>query len=294
MTNCLLAFLFSIILTIPSMAQEGLYYYGSNKKTVQTEEEAITFLEVEKKSKNKYLINTHQKAGDSWVKTMKEKIKLKDDLNQKIIYNTNMFFPRKIYREMKQLGQGVYHFSESKKGTIIREGTSSSFLPLHLDGSVNEYHMNGKLKSNSIYRDNQLISNENWLSDGTKYIDSIFYSADEKPIYKNGEEYFKTFLLTKLAESDQDLSQIEDEIVIAWVVMEDGQIDGVMALQGKSLEMNEFLVSAIRLIPGEWTPAMLNGSPVRYFMTFPLNIIHDNSYFQFFDYSWGVLHYERY
>lgn len=124
----------SLILTIPVLAQEGLYYYGPNTKTVQTEQEAIMFLKVEKKSKNKYLINTYKKGGDTWVKTMKKKIKLKDDLNQRIIYNTNTLFPRKIFREMKQLGQGSTTLANQKKApSSVKELPQAFYLSIWMD-----------------------------------------------------------------------------------------------------------------------------------------------------------------
>ncbi len=287
-------YLIAFCLAIPSMAQEGLYYYGANFKILPAEDDAIMYKDVIKRSKKKYLINTYVKGKEGWVKTMNEKIKVKDNLNQRILYNTDMLFQRKILREMNQLDHGIYHFQDTKKGTLIRQGTSLSFLPLHLDGSVTEYHSNGVLKSKAVYRNNQLISNENWLIDGSKYIDSIFYSADASPVFLMGENVLKTYILKKLKESELDLSEINDEVILGWVVMENGKIDGALALQGKSNELNKFLENAIMDLPGEWTPAILNDTPVRYFITFPVNILHNEPYFRHLEYSSGVLYYNKY
>ena len=167
-------------------------------------------------------------------------------------------------------------------------------MPLYLEGTVTVYHPNGEIKSISEYHENQLISNENWISDGSKYIDSVFYSVDQEPEYQMGDEFFKAFLINKLAESKLDLTQIEDQVVIGWVVMETGQLAGAIALKGKSRQLNQILVNTVAELPGYWTPAMLNGKPVRYFMSIPLNFMQRNANFQDIEFSSGVMHYNRY
>ena len=59
----------------------------------------------------------------------------------------------------------------------------------------------------------QLVSNVNWLPDGTRYIDSIFYSTDHGPEYKMGEDFFNNYLIQQLRSSQIDLNQIQDEVV---------------------------------------------------------------------------------
>ena len=205
-----------------------------------------------------------------------------------------IFIERIFCREMEKSAPGEYHFSESTMGNLLRTGTSSRYLPLHLEGIVTRYYSNGEVRSKSLYRDNQLLSNENWLSDGSKYIDSIFYSADKEPEYQMGDNFFKSFIIQKLADSKLDLTQIEDEVVIGWVVLETGKIDGAIALQGKSGQLNELLVNTISELPGYWIPAELNGKKVRYFMSIPLNFIQRGVSFQDIELSSVMLNYSRY
>ncbi len=150
------------------------------------------------------------------------------------------------------------------------------------------------MKSISEYRNNQLISNQNWLRNGDKYIDSIFYSADREPEYKMGPDFFHKYLLQNLYNSDIDLTQIQDVVEVAWVVMENGEMDGVIALSGRSLQLNQFLVNTIADMPGEWQPAMLNGKAVRYFISVPLNFQQNEINFQELELSSGTLFYNRY
>ena len=241
-------------------AQEGIYYYGVNSKPADGEEDAISYKDVTKKSERKYVIQSFQKSGDKWVKSIRERIKILGDGTMKIIFNDERILPERIYREMDQLGPNKYLFKESNLATVLRSGTSSTFLPLSLEGEVTGYHPNGEVKSISMYRDNQLVSNENWLPDGSRYIDSVFYSVDQEPEYQMGDEFFKAFLINKLKESKLDLTQIEDQVVVGWVVMETGELEGAIALKGKSRQLNDVLVNTIAELPGYWTPAILEWS----------------------------------
>lgn len=158
-----------------------------------------------------------------------------------------------------------------------------------------EYYPNRELKSKSEYRDNQLISNENWLSNGTRYIDSVFYSVDEEPEYQMGDAFFKNYLIKSLKKSKIDMSQIEDLLTLGWVIMESGELAGPITLTGKSRQLNEYLVKTISEMPGYWTPARLDGVDVRYFMSIPLNFMQREANFQELEFSpGGVMYYNKY
>jgi hypothetical protein len=195
---------------------------------------------------------------------------------------------------MEKLGPDQIKFTETRRDNSMRSGITSRYLPLHLEGEVREFYPNGNLKSISEYSNNQLVSNRNWLSDGTKYVDTVFYSADIEPLFNPGPEFFQSYLLQQLKNSKVDLNQIDDEVVIGWVVMETGQTEGVMALQGRSRQFNKLLVEIIAGMPGIWEPARLDGRPVRYFMSIPLNFTHDEYLFQEVEFSSGMLHYNQY
>jgi len=282
------------ISVLPGRGQEGMYYYGPNGRPVGQKAEAVLMKELEKRSGDTYIMKTCRKEGNAWKHSSREKISIKPDGNQLIRYRADSFFPTKITRKMERQGPGEFRFSEYVQETIVREGTSASTLPLHLEGTVREYHPGGNLKSVAEYRDNQLVYNQNWLPDGSPYIDSFFYSVDREPEYKMGDDFFKNFLLQKLQTSKIDLTQIQDRVVIGWVVMETGEIDGVIALEGRARQLNNYLVETIKELPGSWEPALLSGRPVRYFMSIPLNFTHREANFQEVDLSTGRLHYSKY
>lgn len=294
MNRNLLIIYILVIFILPAWGQEGMYYYGTNSRPVSDREEAVLLKEVEKRCADTYLMKTRRKDGNAWQLVSREKIKIRPDGDQVIRYRANSFFPVKIIRKMERQGSGELQFSEYVQETVVREGTSASALPLHLEGTVREYHPNGKLKSVAIFMDNQLVSNQNWLPDGSPYIDSLFYSADREPEYQMGDDFFKKFLLQKLQTSGIDLTQIQDRVVIGWVVMETGKIDGVIALEGRARQLNNYLVQVIKELPGTWEPALLAGKPVRYFMSIPLNFTSREANFQELDLSTGRLHYSKY
>jgi hypothetical protein len=295
MRKIILIALIALVFSLESMGQEGIYYYGANSKPVNQLSDAVTSKEVKKKSERKYVIEKHQKKEGVWKKIGKEKVKIESDGNQTIRYNNNTIFSKKFYRSMEKVGPGAYLFKESTLNGEIRNGTSTAFLPLHLEGNVVEYHPNREIKSRSEYQNNQLVSNENWRSNGSRYIDSVFYSVDQEPEYQLGDDFFKSYLIKSLEKSKIDMTQIEDLVVLGWVVMENGELAGPITLTGKSRQLNEFLVKTISELPGYWTPARLDGVTVRYFMSIPVNFMHREVNFQEIELTpGGVMHYNKY
>ena len=291
-----------LIILSPLGGQTTLYY-GVNSRPVDEEADARMKKEIIKKSESRFIIRTSvvsnsEKKNDGWLLTEKDKIKIENNGTLYIRKDGERFFSKKIYRKMIQREPGLYEFSDSDEdleaGRVLRTGFSSTFLPLHLEGTVTEYHSNGNVKSISEYRNNQLISNQNWLRNGDKYIDSIFYSADREPEFKMGPDFFHKYLLQNLYNSDIDLTQIQDVVEVGWVVMENGDMDGVIALSGRSLQLNQFIVNTIDEMPGAWQPAMLNGKAVRYFISVPLNFQQNEINFQELELSSGTLFYNRY
>jgi hypothetical protein len=281
------------LLPLPPRPHEQ-YFFGVNGKPVDIVDQAVQMKEVVHKSERKLVITTMKKAEEGWTVVSKEKIRSLSDKEWSIRYQAKSLFSRKFYREYTETAPGRYLFREYTDGYDIRKGETTRKFPLHLEGTQTAYFPDGGISSISQFRNNQLVSNQNWLEDGTPYIDTLFYSAESEPEYEYGPDFFKNYLLQRLSDSEWDLSQIQDEVVIGWVVMENGEMAGVRALQGKSRVLNEYLVQVITGMPGNWEPAMLDGSPVRYFMSIPLNFISRDVNFQEMGFAAGQLYYTRY
>ena len=290
-----------VSLTILTAGQgQQYYYYGPNSRPVKNTNNARELKEVREKSKSQFIIKTRvkpesEKSVTEWPVTQQEKIKLEHDGTQFIRRKGKGFFARKIYRTMTEKKPGYYEFSESDlAGNMLLSGYSSSYLPLNFEGVLTQYHSNGKVKSLSQFKDNQLVSNQNWLKSGEPYIDSVFYSTDTEPEYKMGPQFFNSYIIQSLNNSELDLSEINDVVEVGWVIMENGQMDGIITLSGKSRQLNQLIVNIIAGMPGEWQPAMLDGKAVRYFISVPLNFSHLEASFQEMELSSGTLHYNKY
>jgi len=294
LTRLAIISLLVFLLRVPGNAQDTLCY-GPNGRPVNNREEAVLIKVVRQKSDHRFVIRTSQRGDDSWTRIMKQNISIRKPGSMVLYsYLPGKFFPEKIYREMKETSPGTFTFEESSVKQLLRKGTTSSMLPLHLEGEVTEYYPGGNIKSISTFKDNQLVANRNWLPDGSRYIDSVYYSVDTEPEYKPGPDFFRNYLLQRIASSKVDLSQISDEVVIGWVIMETGVLEGPIALKGKSPGFNQMLIAIVDELPGEWEPARLSGKPVRYFMSIPLNFIYQSTNFQELELSSGMLHYNKY
>lgn len=286
----------SICSTFSLISAQDVYYYGSNGKPLSSAEGAVVKKELKTKSDSRMELVTSKLGYKGWKKVLREKIRQDPDgLEMVIKLKGDQWIPSTIYRTFKPSAPGLYHFEDrNTKNLLMREGTSSSKVPLHLHGTEHIYGKGKQLLSISEYSDNQLLSNQNWLMDGSRYVDSIFYSVDQEPAYIPGDAFFNAYVLNGLNTSGFDLSNVDDVVVVGWVVMEDGTIDGVLASKGKSLQLNTLICEIIASLPGAWEPARLDGREVRYYMSIPLNFINNSASFQELEFSSGMMHYNKY
>ncbi len=276
-------------------ARDTVFYYGVNNRILNSAEDAQISKTVKQVTSSCHRITVREKAGDSWVLLRRDRIRTGNDGMQKVWRRENTFFPRSFERSMKNIHGDLYYFKERKSGKVIREGFSKNLIPLHLDGKVTEYFTSGKVKSESIYSDNRLISNMNYNPDGSEYIHNIFYSVDQTPSYLLGELAFKAFVMARIEEFEIPVQEISDLVVIGAVIMETGELTGIRVLRGKIPSVNAFLAKTMEVLPGKWEPAKLNGEVVRYFIEIPFNFSSDVSQLQFLEFSkdgqqlfWGL------
>lgn len=265
------------------------YYYASNYKPVDSKENAIQMKEIVRRASDVYIIKNYVKKDGEWEKAEKHKIKETEEGHLVIITRTILFFADRIHRYYEKLPGGKYSFREFVDGQEIRNGTAKQLIPLHLDGKVNEYYPNGNRKSVSYYENNQLVSNENWLKSGKKYIDNIFYSVDKVPEYSLGYRMFRDYILGGLMASGYNISQVDEKIVLGWVIMENGEIAGVHRVEGKLKKLSELLIHLVEDLPGDWKPAKLENEIVRYYMTIPFNFRQDFESFDTIEFRDGFL-----
>ena len=247
--------------------------------------------EVEFRSKKKATVKTYLVGSGPDKLLFTEHISVKNPYESQIRVKGEGF-SESLTRTFVQQADGLLRFNDIQDGRIRRTGSTSDRIPLILQDTVMEYYRNGNKKSVSVYRNNELVSNRNWKENGEKYIDDIFISVEEEPLFKPGTVTLHDHVMGTFKNSNIDFSQVEGRMVIGFVVMETGDIDGIKIEQGLIPELNELAVKAFNSLNGEWKPARLNGESVRYYQLFPINFIYRNYDFNALELRGGSLYWE--
>jgi hypothetical protein len=268
---------------------DTIVFFGPNGE-MNTVEKPVLKKEIKFRGKNRVRIITEKFAEDgSLTFLFSERIVGKEpDLFQIRIKGRE--FSEKIIRRFEPQPDGTLKFTDLQNDRIKRTGYTLSEIPLVFHGELTEYHPNGNIKAVSVYDNNQLVSNQNWRENGDRYIDNIFYSVDREPRYLPGTKALHEHVLETFRKSKVDLSQIEGRMVVGFVVMENGEIDGLRIEQGLGLELNNLALQAFYTLQGEWQPARLNGKNVRFYQQFPINFIYRKFDFDYLEMRGSMLY----
>lgn len=275
-TNILLTTIFCLLLIAQSgfSQEESVIFIGTNGK-ITSEKEAIYMQKCPVQQKNA-TVHTFIKKDGKWEKFCFEQYKrINDSVYQVRSNGKNM--PDNCQRTYRKMSEGLWRYEELVKGSLYRIGHTKSVIPLQLEGEVIEYFPNGNMKSKSIYKNNELVSNENWLENGNKYVDNVFYSVDSEPTFNSGINVLHQHITTSFKEAGVDVSTTLGSMIVGFVVTENGTIDGIRIIKGLGTEINDVMCNAFftLALKGNWTPAKLNNKPVRYFQEFPINFKPD-------------------
>ena len=285
-----LIFFFLILFSSSSAysQKESVIYIGKNGKLTDLKHADI-MQKIKIKSLKKTTVESFQLHDSIWEKIYTERFKSINDSTYRIKGSSKSEI-KKSYRFFKPLANGTFHFRDIHKKHLVREGYTTAKIPLSIDGQLTEYYKNGRKKSISEYHNNELISNQNWNENGDKYIDNIFYSVDEEPSFKPGNEVLNKYLRKKFIDAGLDLSEIRGTIIVSFVVMEDGTINGIKILKGIVPSINTVAFQSFSELKGEWKPARLNSQNVRYYEVFPINFIYKVQHLEFAEMRGTTLH----
>lgn len=268
------------------------YFFNVNGK-IATNSHSILKKEIDVQSKKIIEVRTYKYNQDNWQPDYVETVK-RIDINTDKIKLKKGGLTLKITREFNLLNDDKLWFSEKVNGVLNREGYCLSKIPLLLNGNVIKYYPDGQKISESVYNNNELISNENWLNNGDKYINNIFYSVDSYPYYELGNQLLNTHILDTFEKKGVSYTDVIGKLIIGFVVLEDGEIDGFRILKGINKELDKSVIEAFKSLSGQWSPAQLNGENVRYFQLFPINFKVENDEVDVIDYATDMASYYRY
>jgi hypothetical protein len=280
--------LFMILPFFVAGQKNSVMYFGPNGKMEPGENQLIK-KEIQHRSKRNVRIATYKMEENSWKLLFSERITVKNPQTHNIRIKGD-FFRERITRSFEKQPGSVFKFTDKQGETVKRTGYTLSKIPLIFHGEVTEFYSGGQKKSVSVYENNELVSNQNWTEEGDEYINDVFYSVNREPRYKPGTVRFHQHVLKTFQESNLDISQLEGRLVVGFVVMENGEIDGVRIEQGMGRELNDLALQAIYSLPGEWQPAQLNGDDVRYYQLFPINFIYHQFDFDYLEMRGSMLY----
>lgn len=286
----ILAFLF--LSGSVSSRKETLIYLGKNGK-LTTAGQAVLIQKVRSKSPSVTLVQTLKRNDSKWEKIYTECYKKRNDSTY-LLKSGSDKEARRSERVYHSLPDGSFTFKDLYKNQLVREGHSTTKIPLTLHGQLTDYYPNGRIKSVSEYRNNELVSNQNWNESGDPYIDNIFYSTDEEPTFVPGIKVLHRHILKGFKDAGIDISSISGSVVIGFVIMEDGRMEGLKILKGLGTTINTVAWESFRSLQGEWKPARLNNRNVRYFQVFPINFIYKTQSFEFAELRGAILHWGAY
>lgn len=287
-------FLSCVFIARTAFAQkESVVYIGTNGK-LTTIDQAIFMQKTLRKSSKITTVQTYQLTDEKWIKLYTEKYKTLNDSTYKINGNRENY-KGTTYRTFTKQADGSFKFRDVAKDQLVRSGFAKSLIPLLVHGQVTEYYPGGNKKSVSEYNENELVSNENWKENGDKYIDTIFYSVDSDPKFNPGIKVMHQHILKGFKDAGVDIANISGSLILGFVVMENGTIDGIKIIKGLGPNINSVAYESFASLRGSWTPAKLNDKTVRYFQVFPINFIYKQQSFEFAEIGkGGILHWGAY
>jgi hypothetical protein len=256
-------------------------YFGANGK-VESIEKAKIRKEIKHVLFKRVKVITSNADEDNWQFLFSEKIKIVDDSTFKIKIRSDEFSGR-VKRQFEKQENGTYKFTDWLDERIKRVGYSTTKIPLIFEGEVTDFYANGRIKSISQYKNNELITNKNWQPNGNPDVDDIFYSVDTGPLFEDGIGLLHKHILKTFKDSGIDVADVAGKLVVGFVVRTDGTIDGIRIVKGITGSVNAVALQSFQTLTGAWVPAKLDNRDVNYFQLFPINFItpqYDFDYLQ--------------
>ncbi|MDP4292445.1 MAG: energy transducer TonB, partial [Bacteroidota bacterium] len=174
-----------------------------------------------------------------------------------------------IYRVVRKNHSG-YTIKDYQNKVLVSTGFSKMIIPLVKEGTwVNYYRSTHNIKSEEYYTNNQLTGNKRWKENATEDLANVFPHAEVDPEFKGGHKQLQTYLSTSTKYPGKSRRHNEKGIVmVQFIVMENGIIDGVEILKGVSPSLDAESLRVVKLMP-TWKPGTINGKNVRVAMQVP-------------------------
>jgi protein TonB len=249
--------------------KDTIFYFSKLAKVVGTKDSAMYSSELTRDKKGKLILKENKLSDSKWINYINYEV-------QKVSDTAYNFIPAKkgqtAYLRSYTRRKDGFYVREYTNSVLIGEGMSKTLFPLIKEGYWKDYRQfTGRVMKESIYKENQVISNKYWALDGS-CINDVFTCAEQDPTYEGGESELLNFIAKNLnyPSSARDRN-ISGRVILLFVLTNEGNIRGIDFLAHVDAELDLEALRVIKLIPSEkWHPAEINNKKVNYFYAVPI------------------------
>jgi len=270
-----------IILSINSLLINGQTcgtFYFSKRNKICNEKDAYYKHSITKTNKNTYIDYIFNKIEDKWDNELFknfEKLIFKHDsiifiesyIDDKISIKTKITYRR--------INDSLFYFKNyNKENIVVQQGTASNILPLILNGKIENFYENNKLKSIEIYQNNVLLSNQRWKENGETDLPNVFNFklVDKEPKLINDEKDIFNFIIENVKYPDEAKETgIQGRVVVEMVILEDGSICNLNVLNRVNTLLDNESIRVVSLTNKKWTPGEIDNKSVKTYVCIPFN-----------------------
>ncbi len=142
-----------------------------------------------------------------------------------------------------------------------------------LDGKALSYYSNGNKLREDFYKNDKLVNGACYSIDGS---DTTYFPFFEMPIFKK-KKSFRTYISKKLVFPEKAFEDWQEGTVsVGFYIDEKGNLVDAYIEKSNNEIFNKYALKVVESSPRWRSPGKINGIPVRFHMTFPINFCIDN------------------
>ncbi|MGV3505525.1 MAG: TonB family protein [Adhaeribacter sp.] len=136
------------------------------------------------------------------------------------------------------------------------------------EGEAFDYHLNGKIKRQETFANNELVSGKCFTQAGA---DTVYFPHYEPPVFQGGASALMQFLSQHLVYPKKAIRQeIEGLVVVQFVVNKQGKVTDMKLVKKIMPELDRESLRVVQLMSGKFQPGKQEGKPVSSMYTLPV------------------------
>jgi len=253
--------------------KDTIFYYTKLGKITDAKSTPQSYDQVKKMTDSVFYLEHYNKKADKWVHDVDDKKLVKKNDSIYLYFGKVTAKTDTIYRHVKKYKSG-YIIKDYQDKILIATGFSRMVVPLIKEGKwTNYYFSTAMIKSEEEYKDNQMTGNKRWNESYIEDIADVFPRAEVDPEFQGGAKKLAAFMKTNIKYPGKSDRQGEmGTVIVQFIVMEDGTINGVEILEGVTKSLDAESIRVVQSMP-PWTPGTIDGQKVRVLLHIPIQFI---------------------